>query len=467
MKTSAFFKGLFSLILLNLLVKPVWMFFIDREVQNIVGHEEYGRYFAVLNLSYVLFFLSDAGLSNMINQRIANGQKLNIPQLLRMKMLMLLLYVAVCLLVGWLTGITQWSYLFYVLLIQVFTSLFIFFRNIITGHQLFNTDAWLSIIDKTLMTVFCGAILYTSFFGSINLVLFLQVQALCTGIACLSAFLMMRKKGLVQEAETIIPSRIIRMILPFAIIILLMSVHYRIDGFLLERIHPDGAMQAGIYASAYRLLDASNMVGYLTSSFLISFVARHINDRAFIDDAVINTRHALLFFVTGVVCFTLMFTPWIQQLLYHSNDFYHSQVIRFCIASLPGYFLVHIYGSVLTATGKFKTFITILIICVCLNLSLNILFIPAYGALGCCYSAIASQYLCGLACMFITTRSFNLRLHYPSLLVYLLLAVLLLGFFYFANNWGINTWMAGAIAALGTLLLLLTQVKKKYFITLR
>ena len=100
MKTSAFFKGLSSLILLNLLVKPVWMFFIDRQVQNTVGHEEYGRYFAVLNLSYVLFFLSDAGLGNMMNQRIANGQKLDIPQLLRIKLLMLALYISVCCLVG-------------------------------------------------------------------------------------------------------------------------------------------------------------------------------------------------------------------------------------------------------------------------------------------------------------------------------------------------------------------------------
>ena len=60
MKSLSFFKGLSWLIVLNLLVKPVWIFFIDRQVQNIVGHELYGKYFALLNLSYVLYFLSDA-----------------------------------------------------------------------------------------------------------------------------------------------------------------------------------------------------------------------------------------------------------------------------------------------------------------------------------------------------------------------------------------------------------------------
>ena len=72
MKSLSFFKGLSWLIVLNLLVKPVWIFFIDRQVQNIVGHELYGKYFALLNLSYVLYFLSDAGLSSMLNQRMAS-----------------------------------------------------------------------------------------------------------------------------------------------------------------------------------------------------------------------------------------------------------------------------------------------------------------------------------------------------------------------------------------------------------
>ena len=467
MKTSAFFKGLSSLILLNLLVKPVWMFFIDRQVQNTVGHEEYGRYFDVLNLSYVLFFLSDAGLGNMMNQRIANGQKLDIPQLLRIKLLMLALYISVCCLVGWLSQITQWTYLLYVLLIQVFTSLFILFRNMITGFQFFSTDAWLSIIDKSLMIILCGAILYTTYFVMIDLVGFLQVQAFCTAVAAIAAFWFLYRKNLLQPAENLQVKRIIHMILPFAIIILLMSVHYRLDGFLLERIHPQGALQAGIYASAYRLLDASNMVGYLSASFLVAFIARHQHDKDFLQDAVINTRHGLLFFVIGVVSFTAMYTPWIQQLLYHSNDHFHSEVIRYCIASLPGYFLVHIYGSVLTATGKFRTFITILTITVTINLLLNLFLIPVYGALGCCYAALASQYICGFACMLVTTRKFQIQLHYPSLLVYLGLAAMLTGFFYFAKSAGMNVWLSAGIAASATVLLLLTQIKKKYFVSLR
>jgi len=467
MKAASFFKGLSTLIVLNLLVKPVWMFFIDRQVQNTVGHEAYGRYFAVLNLSYVLFFLSDAGLSNMINQRLAAGERLHIPQLFRLKVVMMAIYIVLCLFIGWLTGITQWTYLIYVLLIQVFTSLFVMARNMVTGYQLFTTDAWLSVIDKTLMTLICGAILYTQFFGSMDLDLFLQVQAFCTAVAAGVAFTVLSRRKIFTKGKFLQLEVLLRSILPFALIILLMSVHYRLDGFMLERLHYRGAEEAGIYASAYRLLDASNMVGYLSSAFLISFIARHLSDRAFIDQAIVNTRHGLFFFVTGVVSFTCMYAPWLQQLLYHSDDPYQREVIRYCIASLPGYFLVHIYGAVLTAARKFRPYLVLLLLSVLINTILNLILIPRYGAIGCCYAAMASQYFCGLACLLVAHRYEGLHLHYRSLLVYVCLAVLLVGFFYFAEGAGINVWLTGAIAAAFTLLLLTTQIKKKYFISLR
>src|SRR5574337_227464 len=118
MKSIRYFKGLSWLIILNLLIKPVWLFFIDRQVQNIVGYEEYGKYFAILSLSYVLFFFSDAGISNMLNQRMANHLPVNIYQLLRVKIFLLFTYFIVFCFIGWLTHISNWSILFLVLVIR-------------------------------------------------------------------------------------------------------------------------------------------------------------------------------------------------------------------------------------------------------------------------------------------------------------------------------------------------------------
>jgi O-antigen/teichoic acid export membrane protein len=469
MKSLQFFKGLSWLIILNMLVKPVWLFFIDRQVQLLVGYEDYGKYFAILNLSYVLFFLSDIGISNMLNQRMANHLPLNIGQLVRIKGVLLVIYFIVFCFVGWLTKISEWNILFYVIAIQALTSLLIFFRNIITANQYFGTDAWVSIIDKSLMIVFCGSILYTSFFGSMSLLLFLQVQTLCTAIAVILSFLFILRKRLVTTNGKENIETIIKFVTPFALITLLMSVHYRLDGFLLERIHPNGAMEAGIYASAYRLLDASNMVGYLASSFLVAFVARNLKDKEGLEDAIFNTRHLLMFCSLGAASFVIVFAPWLEKLLYHSTQQYNSLVIQLCIASFPGYCLVHVYGSVLTGSGKLRQFISILIVCVLLNVVLNIALIPMMGALSCCIAALASQYLCGVWTMVSASSGLHISYNTKSILIYLLFAALLGLFFYLGRNAMINVWIILTVAVFASLFVLITQltVFRKYFISLR
>jgi O-antigen/teichoic acid export membrane protein len=469
MKSIQFFKGLSWLIILNLLVKPVWLLFIDRQVQLTVGYEEYGKYFAILNLSYVLFFLSDIGISNMLNQRVANHLHVNIIQLLKIKAVLLLCYFIVFCFVGWLTHISHWEILLLVILIQILTSLLIFCRNIVTANQYFGADAWLSVIDKMLMIIFCGSILYTSMFGKISLLLFLQIQAACTALAVSVSFVLILKKRLITIAGKQNVENIIKLVLPFALITLLMSIHYRLDGFLLERIHTNGALEAGIYASAYRLLDASNMVGYLASSFLVAFVARNLGEKQTLEDAIFNTRHLLMFCSLGVASFVFVFAPWLEALLYHSNSSYNATVIQLCIASYPAYCLVHVYGSVLTGAAKFKQFITVLILSVLLNIILNSILIPAQGAVGCCIAALVSQYFCGVATLIIATRTIGISFHAKSLLIYILFAALLTSFFYFGKNISANVWLILAIAVFAGLLFLITQLSvfKKYFISLR
>lgn len=468
MKSIRYFKGLTWLIALNLLIKPVWLFFIDRQVQNIVGYEEYGKYFAILNLSYVLFFLSDVGISNMLNQRMANHQPVNIKQLLSIKVFLLFTYIIVFCFIGWLTHISQWSILFCVVAVQGLTSLLIFFRNIITANQYFGLDAWLSVVDKSLMIIFCSLIIYASL-GRMSLLLFLQIQIACTAVAVIISFLIIVRKKLMMIAGKEKIEKILKQVLPFTAIVLFMSIHYRLDGFLLERIHPNGALQAGIYASAYRLLDACNMVGYLASSFLVAFVARNLTDKKILEEAVFNTRHVLIFCALGAVTFVTVFAQWIQQLLYHSSSNYNALVMQLCIASYPAYCLVHIYGSVLTGAAKFKQFISILVFSVIINIVLNLALIPFYGAEGCCIAALTSQYFCGIAALTVATKAVSIQYHFKSIFVYLLSAALLGALFYLGKYALINVWLILTIAVLLAVFLLSTQISffKKYFVSFR
>jgi len=316
------------------------------------------------------------------------------------------------------------------------------------------------------MIIFCGFLIYTSYFGKISLLLFLQIQIVCTAVAVIISFLFILRQKLIAIKGSENIGKVIKQVFPFALIVLLMSIHYRLDGFLLERIHSNGAMEAGIYASAYRLLDASNMVGYLASSFLVAFIARNLKVKEVMEDAILNTRHLLMFCSLGIACFVLMYAPWIEGLLYHSNDFYNSQVMQLCLASYPAYCLVHVYGSVLTGAARFKQFLVILFLSVLLNVILNLVLIPGAGALGCGIAALGSQYFCGIATMIVSTRSLGISYNHKSIFIYLLFAVLLLVFFYFGRHTFINVWIILVIATVASFLLLITQLtffKKSLF----
>src|SRR5829696_7468029 len=278
MKKLHFFKGLSSLLLLNLLIKPIWIFLIDRQVQNTVGHEAYGTYFSFLNLSIVLLFIADAGLSTSMVQQVADKKKIGTRQLLQIKFVLLLVYILACLLAGWISGIKELRLFVPIMFLQAIGSLLLFLRGLLTGNQFFRTDAYFSIADKTLVILFSSIFLY-GWLQPITLSAFLQVQLLATFVVCAVLLVFVIRKNLLVDDITGERSSILLGVIPFAIIILLMSMHYRLDGFLLERWRTDGALQAGYYAMAYRLLDVANMIGYLTASFLVPFIARNKNDK--------------------------------------------------------------------------------------------------------------------------------------------------------------------------------------------
>lgn len=440
MEIKHFLKGLSWLLALNVLIKPVWIFAIDRQVQNVVGHTAYGTYFALYNLSYILLFIADAGLSNMLSQKLAAKEALNVQQLLRLKGGLLVLYAAVCAFVAWLTGVGQWQVLFYLVLVQSLTSVFLFLRSLLTARQQFGTDALFSVLDRSLLILLCAGPLY-GLFQPMTIVLFLQLQTASISIAVLSLLLLLVRKNAFTSGLSAPLNVLFTWTMPFVLIILLMSAHNRLDAFLLERLHIDGAQQAGIYAMAYRLLEAGNVAGYLTASFLVPFLSRHQHDKALLQRVILLSRHGLLFLAAGVVAFAVVFTPWLTNVLYHTTDTYSRTVMQLCLFSLPAYYLTHVYGSVLTATTQFRSFILVLSGAMAVNAGLNLWLIPLYGAVGCCLAALFSQYGCGFILWRMASRKLPVSPSVSTAFLYPTAAISCAFFFWMGQKLTQNVWI--------------------------
>ena len=436
---SRFYSSLGRLLVLNALVKPLWIFGIDRSVQNMAGTAVYGSYFSLFNLSFVLSFLLDWGLSSFINREIAASsviQQVKTGMLFRIKLFLVFLYALVVFSIARLSGIDQLQWLWLLIVIQALTSLFLFTRSIISAHQWFGTDAVFSVLDKLLMILLCGGFLLFPVLGGLPIGRFLWIQVASTAIALLIALVLLHRKGIdlwaVAPEEKLIP--LIRAALPYALIVLLMSAHYRLDGFLLERLHPQGDLEAGRYAGAYRLLDAANVAAFLLVSFLLPYVARHQQQMQKANEAILFIRHFLLLLSTGITVVVLLFAPWIQALLYHEQSPESVKVLTFCLPVLTGYSLMQVYGTVLTATGHIRLFCRIVLFSLLLNITLNLFWIPAMGAIGSCYAALISHTACGIACMVVARQKTGIALFPRTLLSTILIGLILYSFLYFGMS---------------------------------
>lgn len=441
-----FYASLALLILLNVVIKPLWIFGIDRPVQNLVGTTVYGSYFALLNLSIVFNFLLDWGMTAYYNRQLASQQEGIIQdtgKILGLKFLFAFTYGCIVFLLAAGTGELNWLVLTAIILIQVLTSFFLFFRAIITARQWFVSDAWLSVLDKTLMILVCGAmLLFPLSFGILTISRFVWLQAACLALSVIVALIILMLKGFrfPHPFPLFIDKSLFKTALPYALIILLMSVHYRIDGFLVERMHADGPKEAGMYASAYRLLDAANMVGFLFSSFLLPYAARQFSSRKDITSVVLTSRHLLILYSLGISLSGIFLGNWIHAMLYRDSGPEAARILQWCLPALLGYSLVNIYGTVMTATGHIRPFCYITLVAVILNIALNLLLIPSMGAMGCCIAALVSQSLCGIAVMVYVKKKIFISFDFPAWGIYIYTAVLLGILFYFGSSLALNNW---------------------------
>ncbi len=167
--TKKFLKNLGLLLFLNLLVKPFWILGIDRQVQNVVGTQEYGLYFTLFNFSFLFYIFLDLGITNFNNRNIAqNNQLLNkhLAGISMLKLVLGLFYGLVIFVFGILIGYRgeQLYLLAWVGFNQFLLSFILYIRSNLSGLLLFKTDSFLSVLDRLLMIIICGFLLWFNFF---------------------------------------------------------------------------------------------------------------------------------------------------------------------------------------------------------------------------------------------------------------------------------------------------------------
>jgi O-antigen/teichoic acid export membrane protein len=417
-----FLLNLVFLLSINLIIKPFYVFGIDLKVQNVV--ENYSLYFALLNFSYIFQIFSDLGIQQYNNRNIAQHDYLfdkYFPHILGLKgglsIVFFCLSLGSALLLGY--GLEALYLLIFLLLNQVFITFTFFFRSNISGLQHYRLDSILSVLDKLLMMFICVPLLWGPWVDFFQIEWFIYAQTTAFGLTALISFALTRRylKGkLVLYWNRPLLRAILKQSIPFSLVVLLMNIYTRIDAVMIERllhnpITKEGIEQGNIYAAAYRLLDAINMICFLFAGLLLPMFARMLKNKENIQ-ALWKLSSSLMLVITVsfsvAVCFN---APEIMSLLYVNYNPSMAEVLILLMIGFNSIGIIHIVGTLLTANSNLMAMNVVFVVGIVINTCSNYFLILEYGAWGAAISTIITQSFVALAELELARRAFSVSLN--------------------------------------------------------
>ena len=428
-----FLTNLLLLLLLNLLIKPFWMFGIDRTVQNLVGAESYGFYFAVFNFSFLFNILLDFGITKFNNKNIAQHNHLlnkHFSGLVGVKIILAISYGIVTFAVGLLIGYNaeQLYLLGFLAFNQFLISFILYLRSNISGLLLFKTESLLSVLDRVLMIIICGILLWGGITDTaFKIEWFVYCQTIAYILTAFVALLIVIKRASFKRL-TWNPAffiLIIKQSFPFAVLVLLMTFYNRIDSVMIERLLPGdkGDEQAGIYALAFRLLDSTNMIAFLFSVLLFPLFAKMLKQKESIVE-IVKLSFSLLIILSMIVAIGCHFYSYeIMDLLYHENISESAKILKWLMAGYIAISTTYIFGTLLTANGNLKQLNIVAASGMVLNIALNLYYIPRLEALGAAYVSVVTQFATAIAQVILVQYFFKFKINLKYLLSIFVFAV--------------------------------------------
>ena len=445
MKQKDFIFNICLLLFLNLLVKPFWLLGVEVGVQNQVGAADYGLYFAIFNFTYVFYMLLDMGICNFNNRTIArNNQLLDryLSSIIVLRLILCIVYFvviySVALIIGY-RGI-QLKLLFWIGLNQFLNATMLYLRSNVSALLMFKTDSCLSVLDRLLAILFCSMLLWGHLTDKpfrIEWFVYCQTAAYLLAIA-VALFIVLKKSKLRRLAWNKKLSLIIlKKSLPFALLTLLMAFYNRIDSVMIERLLPVdiATTQAGIYASAFRLLDALVMIAYLFSVILLPLFSKMIKEKENVQPIVRTAFSFLYVFAIGATVVLVCYREPILAWLYNDHVAASASVFALLIPCIIPIAFTYVFGTLLTANGSLKKLNITAMAGIIVNSLINIILIPRFQARGAAVTSLCTQSVVSLLQFFIAIRELKVPLRSLPWVSCLLFTILIIPTTLLANQY--------------------------------
>jgi O-antigen/teichoic acid export membrane protein len=459
------------LVLVNLIIKLIWIFGVERGVQIKVGFAEYGLYYSLFNFTFILSVITDPGLSNYLIRSLSSD-KANTNHYANLFFLKLVLSVAfffIALSLGVLMGYHD-HYFELLILLSVYHllwSFLIYLRGYLKAHHLFSLETFFSVCDKLLLIALFLPLLYLKTDFTNGIYFFALCQVIAVFMSLIACFFVLQNKGIsLFYFKGFKPNlSVFKQILPFALFTFLVLAYNKIDTIMLSKMLINGQLETGIYAAAYRLLDASNMLPILFASLFYPVISQYLALKKDITQLV-NVSFEVLFSISVIIaCACWFYQTELMFFIYGTkSSIYLAQIFGVLMFSSPLIVLYYIFSTVLTAHHKLKILNFISASGLLFNVIINLFLIPKYQAMGAAMGTVISLLWVGLGYVLYYQQYFKSAINLKALFKMIILIGLLICSGYILKllslNWllGIVIFMISAISY--TLLLGLISINK-------
>ncbi|MEM7039926.1 MAG: polysaccharide biosynthesis C-terminal domain-containing protein, partial [Bacteroidota bacterium] len=360
------------------------------------------------------------------------------PNLLSVKVFLSVLYPFFMIGAGWLLGYegTELFYLFLLCCVHGVLQINFFFRANFQAFQKFKLDAFASILDRLIMLGIVTVLLLTKI--SVEAYIYAYLASAVVTMVILYVFVVRMFGWMKAEWNTKEIGGLLKQSFPFAVITILYSINDKVDQVMIERIIGDaeGKRQTGLYGGAYRWVDTVMMYLWTVLPIFFAKFAHHPGDN--------KTLSRLLAFGQPIAALPMLFAGvfaffYGDQLLFLFKNSNAAELavmdqclrILFLAVVINGFFAI--YSTLLTSTGHERFVSWMIGASIALNVTLNFIFIPQYGAVASAWTTVASFGFLSLSYLYYIQFRLDIRIPYT-----MLGRLLTIGALFTAGFWGLD-----------------------------
>ena len=421
-----FFSNLILILLLNVVIKPLYILGIDAEILKITEYNNpgaYGTYFSLLNLTFIFNIILDLGINNFNTRNIAQNNQLftkHFSKIFTLKITLSIIYLIVLIGVGYFLNyrFKELKWLFIIGFNQVLVAIILYIRSNLSALLQFKKDGLLSVADRLVLILFCGYFIWginNSSVISIEFFIYSQTFAYLLTILIGLIFLFKHSSFPKLLLDPLFFKLIIKKSFPYALLIFLMSIYYYSDVVMVEKMLDN--IEVVSYAHGYRFFLAVNMIGYLFAGLLLPIFSKLIKDQKSIQP-ISWLSFKTLFMIALIISVSIwsyksQILNWRYEItgfnLEHSSDTFGWLMISFIAVSCN-----YIFGTLLTANGSLKSLNIIAALGIFINISLNLLLIPKWGSEGASFASALTQFFILISQIFFSYKYFHFTFYLKS-----------------------------------------------------